>query len=258
MHSEICVLHKTFHLKREQAPLVLRISISPKPSTGGANTWQKDFIDYAFRMWFKLQIEDADRNPVGAYSLTSLKLISAGLAVSLLEDCGEAEVSNRLIYDDERKYGRIPTRMYWLYLISCGPRMVAIFFLSALAQQALKVYTDFWLQEWTDQTTTVPAEIADGQPPKPIEIQHHFHAYVALSAVCIVLAAISVPAGQRAGSNARRRLHRELIASVLQNSIHFFQSVPLGRIMNRLSIDVAVVDKVRTLAKMALDCKTLR
>ncbi|XP_050078932.1 ATP-binding cassette sub-family C member Sur [Anopheles maculipalpis] len=163
-------------------------------------------------------------------------------------DCGEAEVSNRLIYDDERKYGRIPTRMYWLYLISCGPRMVAIFFLSALAQQALKVYTDFWLQEWTDQTSTVssnsvPAEITDGQAPKPIEIQRHFHAYVALSAVCIVLAAISVPAGQRAGSNARRRLHRELIASVLQNSIHFFQSVPLGRIMNRLSVDVAVVDK---------------
>ncbi|XP_049279530.1 ATP-binding cassette sub-family C member Sur isoform X2 [Anopheles funestus] len=162
-------------------------------------------------------------------------------------DCGEAEVSNRLIYDDERKYGRIPTRMYWLYLISCGPRMVAIFFLSALAQQTLKVYTDFWLQEWTDQTstvsTTVAANIADGLATKPIEIQRHFHAYVALSAVCIVLAAISVPAGQRAGSNARRRLHRELIASVLQNSIHFFQSVPLGRIMNRLSIDVAVVDK---------------
>ncbi|XP_061511303.1 ATP-binding cassette sub-family C member Sur isoform X2 [Anopheles gambiae] len=166
-------------------------------------------------------------------------------------DYGEAEVSNRLIYDDERKYGRIPARMYWLYLISCGPRMVAIFFLSALAQQALKVYTDFWLQEWTDQTATISTivvptngTVADASSPtKPLEIRRHFHAYVALSAVCIVLAAISVPAGQRAGSNARRRLHRELIASVLQNSIHFFQSVPLGRIMNRLSIDVAVVDK---------------
>uniref|UniRef100_A0A182NBW0 Uncharacterized protein n=1 Tax=Anopheles dirus TaxID=7168 RepID=A0A182NBW0_9DIPT len=169
-------------------------------------------------------------------------------------DCGEGEVSNRLIYDDERKYGRIPARMYWLYLLSCGPRMVAVFFLCALAQQALKVYTDFWLQEWTDQTsasgspparitTLAPASPNGGTPPEPIEIQHHFHIYVALSAVCIVLAAISVPAGQRAGSNARRRLHRELIASVLQNSIHFFQSVPLGRIMNRLSVDVAVVDK---------------
>ncbi|KFB49204.1 sulfonylurea receptor/ abc transporter [Anopheles sinensis] len=155
-------------------------------------------------------------------------------------DC-EGEVSNRLLYDDERKYGRIPTRLYWLYLKSCGPKMVAVFFLSALAQQALKVYTDFWLQEWTDQTSATVATTRLVRAPANIE--HHFHIYVTLSAVCIVLAAISVPAGQRAGSNARRRLHRELIASVLQNSIHFFQSVPLGRIMNRLSVDIAVVDK---------------
>uniref|UniRef100_A0A182JDM1 Uncharacterized protein n=1 Tax=Anopheles atroparvus TaxID=41427 RepID=A0A182JDM1_ANOAO len=169
-------------------------------------------------------------------------------------DC-EGEVSNRLLYDDERKYGRIPSRLYWLYLKACGPKMVAAFFLSALAQQALKVYTDFWLQEWTDQTsatvatarlvaqTQQDARVPEVQRPEPFDIEHHFHIYVTLSVVCIVLAAISVPAGQRAGSIARRRLHRELIASVLQNSIHFFQSVPLGRIMNRLSVDIAVVDK---------------
>ncbi|ETN61558.1 hypothetical protein AND_006763 [Anopheles darlingi] len=178
-------------------------------------------------------------------------------------DGGEAEVSNRLIYDDERKYGRIPTRTYWLYLQSCGLKMVATFFLSALAQQALKVYTDFWLQEWTERgsswndadvmpttttTTTTTSNSSAADTPVPsrsaINVQHYFQIYAALSAVCIVLAAISVPAGQRAGSNARRRLHRALIASVLQNSIHFFQSVPLGRVMNRLSVDVAVVDKV--------------
>ncbi|XP_035779207.1 ATP-binding cassette sub-family C member Sur-like isoform X2 [Anopheles albimanus] len=174
-------------------------------------------------------------------------------------DGGEAEVSNRLIYDDERKYGRIPTRTYWLYLQSCGLKMVATFFLSALAQQALKVYTDFWLQEWTERgsswndadvmpTTTMTtrnssADDASVPSRSAINVQHYFQIYAALSAVCIVLAAISVPAGQRAGSNARRRLHRALIASVLQNSIHFFQSVPLGRVMNRLSVDVAVVDK---------------
>ncbi|XP_050087692.1 ATP-binding cassette sub-family C member Sur isoform X2 [Anopheles aquasalis] len=173
-------------------------------------------------------------------------------------DGGEAEVSNRLIYDDERKYGRIPTRTYWLYLQSCGLKMVATFFLSALAQQALKVYTDFWLQEWTERgsswnddadvmptTTTTNNSAVEGFVPSrsAINVQHYFQIYAALSAVCIVLAAISVPAGQRAGSNARRRLHRALIASVLQNSIHFFQSVPLGRVMNRLSVDVAVVDK---------------
>lgn len=65
-----------------------------------------------------------------------------------------------------------------------------------------------------------------------------------LSGVCILMAAISFPTGQLAGSNARRRLHRQLMLSVLKNTLHFFQTIPLGRIMNRLSIDIAVVDKV--------------
>lgn len=62
------------------------------------------------------------------------------------------QVSNRLIYDEERKYGKIPARMYWLYLKSCGMDIVTTFFLSALAQQGLRVYTDFWLQSWTERT----------------------------------------------------------------------------------------------------------
>uniref|UniRef100_A0A8D8HV19 ATP-binding cassette sub-family C member 8 n=2 Tax=Culex pipiens TaxID=7175 RepID=A0A8D8HV19_CULPI len=129
--------------------------------------------------------------------------------------------------------------MYWLYLQSSGLRMVATFFVSALAQQGLRVYTDFWLQGWTDRNQY---NVSGGQIEGD-DVQYHFRVYALLSGLCIVLAAVSFPAGQRAGSNARRRLHRQLISSVLRNSIHFFQTVPLGRLMNRLSIDIAVVDK---------------
>ncbi|KAL1374093.1 hypothetical protein pipiens_018281, partial [Culex pipiens pipiens] len=158
--------------------------------------------------------------------------------------------SNRLINNatatEERKYGTIPARMYWLYLQSSGLRMVATFFVSALAQQGLRVYTDFWLQGWTDRNQHNEGELGrdvSGGQVGGDDVRYHFRVYALLSGLCIVLAAVSFPAGQRAGSNARRRLHRQLISSVLRNSIHFFQTVPLGRLMNRLSIDIAVVDK---------------
>lgn len=51
--------------------------------------------------------------------------------------------------------------MYWLYLQSSGLRMVATFFVSALAQQGLRVYTDFWLQGWTDQNQYEKGEALD-------------------------------------------------------------------------------------------------
>lgn len=59
------------------------------------------------------------------------------------------EISNRLIYDEERKYGKIPTRIYLLYLKSCGLCVIVVFCLSAMAWQAMKIYTDVWLRDWT-------------------------------------------------------------------------------------------------------------
>lgn len=60
------------------------------------------------------------------------------------------KISNRLIYDEERKYGKIPTRIYMLYLKSCGLYVVFVFCLSAFGWQALRMFTDVWLRGWTD------------------------------------------------------------------------------------------------------------
>lgn len=60
------------------------------------------------------------------------------------------EISNRLIYDEERKYGEIPTEIYMLYFKSCGPWVIIIFGMSAIAWQTMKIYTDVWLRGWTD------------------------------------------------------------------------------------------------------------
>ncbi|EDS27178.1 sulfonylurea receptor/ abc transporter [Culex quinquefasciatus] len=182
------------------------------------------------------------RNPLLRRLWSSISRYSEEAEEEVVGDHPAEDGSNRLINNatEERKYGTIPARMYWLYLQSSGLRMVATFFVSALAQQGLRVYTDFWLQGWTDRNQYEKGVTLDDSGD---DVQYHFRVYALLSGLCIVLAAVSFPAGQRAGSNARRRLHRQLISSVLRNSIHFFQTVPLGRLMNRLSIDIAVVDK---------------
>lgn len=60
------------------------------------------------------------------------------------------KISNRLIYDEERKYGKIPTRIYMLYLKSCGLYVVLVFCLSAFGWQAFRIFADVWLRGWTD------------------------------------------------------------------------------------------------------------
>lgn len=67
-----------------------------------------------------------------------------------LEEGEDGSAANRLKSDEERKYGKIPVRIYLLYLRACGMVTLVVFFMSTLLWQALRVYTDVWLREWTD------------------------------------------------------------------------------------------------------------
>lgn len=57
---------------------------------------------------------------------------------------------------------------------------------------------------------------------------------------------VSTPFGQYGGCKARCILHDQLLQSIVQKSIYFFEATPFGQIMNRFSSDMAVIDKVIT------------
>lgn len=76
------------------------------------------------------------------------------------------------------------------------------------------------------------------------QVSYYFNVYCALSGLCIILALLATTTTQLAGSLSRRRLHDQLVESVMRNSLHFFQSTPFGRIINRFSFDMSIIDKV--------------
>lgn len=85
------------------------------------------------------------------------------------------ETSNRLIYDEERKYGKIPAKIYLLYLKSCGFWTIGTFCASALAWQATKIYLDVWLRDWTDvEQTNRFTDVRTNQIYIYIYIQNYF------------------------------------------------------------------------------------
>lgn len=87
MRSEICVLRKTFHLKREQEPPHLRFQLDfrHRASAFRGRTWHKWISSIMHsRTWFKHQIAVwVQPLPASCLLLTILKLISAGLAMSV-------------------------------------------------------------------------------------------------------------------------------------------------------------------------------
>lgn len=75
-------------------------------------------------------------------------------------------------------------------------------------------------------------------------MRFYLHVYGALSLASIVLSLATNGLGQFCGAKARRRLHDTMLKGLLNSPIRFFETTPLGRIMNRFSTDLSIIDKV--------------
>ncbi|KAH8249165.1 hypothetical protein KR032_006949 [Drosophila birchii] len=192
-------------------------------------------------------------------NVTSLAPASGGEG-HVLAATPAANVANEstTAIDTERKYGKISDDIYLMYIRAAGLPIITVFFITALIWQCLRVYTDVWLQHWSDAhvkgqdagagvglRAEAGAETVrqNGTEEEGHEVTYYFRMYAAISCVCIIMALVSTPAGQWAGCNARRNLHDKLLQTILHKTLHFFQVTPLGRIVNRFSNDMAVIDK---------------
>jgi len=61
--------------------------------------------------------------------------------------------SGRLL-SQEREYGKIPKRIYLQYLRACSVCFGATYLVSTFGWQGLRVYTDYWLNQWTNSGNT--------------------------------------------------------------------------------------------------------
>jgi ABC-type multidrug transport system fused ATPase/permease subunit len=159
-----------------------------------------------------------------------------------------------------------------------------VYVTAALAYQILRVYTDLWLSRWTDQSVHSTSsseeqevrkrsrqfnEFHDDRKIIDVTLRHrpelalgedqfcnklsvsffqtvsYFKVYIIISLGSILLSFLYNVAGQWAGARARRRLHQEAVIGLLDAPISFFDSNPTGKILNRFSADMGVIDKVK-------------
>ncbi|KAJ9596446.1 hypothetical protein L9F63_012530, partial [Diploptera punctata] len=151
--------------------------------------------------------------------------------------------AGKLIFEEEREYGKIPKRIYLEYLWACSACVGMSYLLSAIAWQGLRVYTDYWLNRWTEsENKTVTAE--QRKPHiQDSNMTFYLMVYGVLSLASIVLSLLSNGIGQYAGARARKVLHDSMLRNILRCPVRFFECTPVGRIINRFSTDMSVIDK---------------
>ncbi len=147
---------------------------------------------------------------------------------------------------EKREYGQIGAFVYMEYFRAGGLSLAVLFLLVSFTMQALKVYMDFLLRDWSAESSDTLS-------------MNYFSWYSSCSLAVLVLSCFANLLGQVMGARARRRLHEQMLRNLIRAPLELFESWPIGRIINRFSYDLFVVDQklpsaVQRLTLVSLIC----
>lgn len=135
-----------------------------------------------------------------------------------------------LMQSEERAVSSVPWSVYGDYVRASGSifNAVLIYFLLIISQGA-NIMTSLWLSWWTSNKYDLPVGVYIG-------------IYAGLGAVQALLMFSFMVTLTIVGTSASKTMLRDAITRVLRAPMSFFDTTPLGRITNRFSRDVDVLD----------------
>jgi ABC-type multidrug transport system fused ATPase/permease subunit len=195
--------------------------------------------------------------------------------------------------DETKTEGGVSWKVYKLYLSAMGPwwywLIVIVIF---LAQQIGSVATSVWIREWAAMYGTPNEEMAsvvkvhsysaynvgchatgncmwalpmsspsdngtfkvtEGQ--SDVNVWYYLGIYALLGAAYTILSFFREMVVFYGSLKASRNIHQVLMENIMRAKLKFFDSTPLGRIMNRFSKDMEAIDQ--EVAPVALACTFL-
>lgn len=156
-------------------------------------------------------------------------------------------IGERLVKVETAKKGKVLWDIYKKYIRALGTcTTAALVGMYALAYTA-NVGTNYWLKTWSDCSSG--ADPAEGIC-KTADLALFIGVYGALGcgySLLVFCAAIALAFG---GIAASARFHRQMLAQIVRAPMSFFDTTPIGRIVNRFSQDIYTVDEMipRTLS----------
>lgn len=146
------------------------------------------------------------------------------------------EIESRITEDEDREVGAVKKRVYSDYLISLGGNhpKYKYFILALLVLGAVLVsLTPLMQKSWLSYFSTHKTSIGEG---RAVII------YGILGFMALGLSLLNNLFWLDRGIKAGKSMHDEMLRSVLRAPIRFFDSTPIGRILQRFSRDVESVD----------------
>ncbi|XP_054751630.2 ATP-binding cassette sub-family C member 9-like [Lytechinus pictus] len=151
-------------------------------------------------------------------------------------ECPEENEKGRLIAKEEKEKGSVSYRMYLHYFKAMGYWLTIFVLLTVVIRSALQISTNFWLSSWAQYDLNITGNSVD-------KTSYWIGGYAGLSMSTLVVSSISIFAIAFGALHAARNLHYALIDNIIHIPMRFFDTTPIGRVLNRFSSDTQLIDQ---------------
>uniref|UniRef100_A0A3Q3WCA4 Uncharacterized protein n=1 Tax=Mola mola TaxID=94237 RepID=A0A3Q3WCA4_MOLML len=142
--------------------------------------------------------------------------------------------AERLIQAEATETGRVKTKVYLEYVKAVGPLLsVFICFLYG-CQSAAAIGANIWLSQWTN-------DASKNQTQENVHMRVGVYATLGIAqGILVMMSSFTLAMGN---IGAARKLHHNLLLNKLHTPQSFYDTTPIGRIINRFSKDIYVIDE---------------
>lgn len=136
----------------------------------------------------------------------------------------------KLVLEEDRLRGSVPFSIYTSYMAGFGIILLNLLLITLILVNAGRIGTDVWLGIWSiDQFQET--------------VRFYIGIYGAITAGTAVFTFLHVLIWAYGGIRTANQLHASMFARIIRSPTSFFDTTPVGRIINRFSSDVSTVDK---------------
>ncbi|XP_073684496.1 ATP-binding cassette sub-family C member 3 isoform X2 [Garra rufa] len=142
---------------------------------------------------------------------------------------------DKLIQAETAETGRVKLKVYWEYAKAVGPLLSLFICFLYGCQSAASIGANFWLSEWTN-------DALHNRTQEKVSMRVGVYASLGISqGVLVMFSSFTLALGK---IQAARKLHQALLDNKFHTPQSFFDTTPIGRIINRFSKDIYVIDEV--------------
>lgn len=145
--------------------------------------------------------------------------------------------NEKLIEKEVAEEGKIKLSIYWYYIRSGGLLLWCTSIIFNILYQSFSVSGNLWLTEWS----TDP-QLLSNNTQNTSKKYTYLRIYSINGLLQITTVSLATLAVYLATATASKNLHNFLIGKVLRWPAYIFDITPLGRILNRFSYDIDVLD----------------